>query len=559
MRATSPKIKLQPKFLLPIPKLAGKGCPLLTCGLASVASILLLTSCGTPSQEATSALTAVPTRTAIPTSITQVMPTPYPAQSTGLPMSTRTPSPTSTPVSTPSPSIPIFEQYTEVHANQGWQDTGIFIFRGDEVQIHYVSGEWTHWIGQVPYSDASGKYGYICAASMQPSECVEPVPDFPTGALIGKVGNQMLKIGNTFSFTSEEEGYLLLRINDADVGLYDNAGTITVQVAVRRSLADNRAIPTPTPIPTPPVVQDSTTINVYVIIFDPEIRGRPLTQYPGFHDPHLLIQQYIEDFEEVTGGSVTYIVVQESVVNTFPVKMGGFVYTPEEYWKCINSTAENAPEYCKRGVDYSAVVNTRYDGDSICERVQKGNIDEVWELEGGWLGFFEYYTIKPNTLCPGLTKEFTLMTFNYSRSVAEMLHSMGHRVENVLQHRLGIALWDQFDGQRQRYAQDYEYSPRPDARHPEVNATNAHCGNVHFPPNAYLHYQYDRNFPVLSDCDDWLFFPTLKGEQKSINCDIWGCDQYGFLKWWLSHIPHNPGASRGVYNNWWKYVFDFGR
>lgn len=466
------------------------------------------------------------------------------------------------PSATPSPTVATstFQQYADVYANRGWQDTGIFVTYGDRVTIQYISGEWTHWLGRIPYSDASGKYGYVCADSIPASECVEPIPDFPTGALIGRVGNQLLRIGNLLTFTSEGDGYLLLRINDADTGLYDNAGIITVQITVHRLRTSDITIPTRTPPPKLPASSERTVVNVYVMIFDPEVNGRPLTQNNGFADPHPLMDNYIRDIERVTGGSVVYRIAQESVIRTFPAKMGGFVYTGEQYWACVNSSAENAPEYCRRNVDYRAVVNTRYDPDymSACEAVANGGIDEVWEWEGGWFGFREYYTVAPNTLCPGLEREFTFMTFNYSRGVAEMLHSMGHRVENVLQQELGTELWDRFDGQRQRYAQDYDQPPAPDARHPEVNAADTHCGNVHFPPNAYLHYQYNRDFPVQSDCDGWLHYPNLNGSKTTLNCDAWGCDQYGFLRWWLTHIPHNPGASNGIYHNWWKYVFHFG-
>ena len=452
------------------------------------------------------------------------------------------------------------QQYADVYANRGWQDVNVFVTYGDRVTIQYVSGEWTHWSGQIPYSDASGKYGYVCADSMPASECVEPMPDFPTGALIGKIENQLFPIGNSLTFTSESKGYLLLRINDADMGLHDNVGVITVQITVHHSLANSVIVPARTPVPEISALPERTVVNVYVMIFDPEINGRPLTQNNGFTDPHPLMDNYIRDIESVTGGSVVYRIAQESVIRTFPAKKGGFVYTGEQYWTCVNSSAENAPKYCHRDVDYHAVVNTRYDPDymSVCEAVANGGIDEVWEWEGGWLGFREYYIVAPNTLCPGLGKEFTFMTFNYSRGVAEMLHSMGHRVENVLQQELGMELWDRFDGQRQRYAQDYEQPPIPDARHPEVNATDTHCGNVHFPPNAYLHYEYNRDFPVQSDCDSWLYYPNLDGSQTILNCDVWGCDQYGFLRWWLTHIPHNPGASNGIYHNWWKYVFRFG-
>lgn len=318
------------------------------------------------------------------------------------------------------------------------------------------------------------------------------------------------------------------------------------------------------PPPPPPQVHPTATaapetieVNVYVIIVDPDRNGKPLTQDPAFVDPHPLMEAFIRDMYAFSGGSVLHRIVHESVAKEFPVKLGGFTYTPETYWTCVTSDSTTAPEYCHRGVDYGAFVNTRYDPNygSICEAMAQYDIDEVWEWEGGWLGFLEFRIIEPYTLCPELDREFTLMAFNYSRRVPEMLESHAHRTENVLLHKLGAQLWDQFDGQRQRYAQPYDLPPGPDAIHPEVDIENAHCGNVHFPPNAYLHYQYDRQKRVLSDCDQWLNYPNLNGVKKWVNCSEWECNNYGFLKWWLSHIPHNPGVSNGIYHNWWKYVY----
>jgi len=154
-------------------------------------------------------------------------------------------------------------------------------------------------------------------------------------------------------------------------------------------------------------------------------------------------------------------------------------------------------------------------------------------------------------------KRFTVMGFSYERGVAEMLHDLGHRAESVLQNELGLALWDQFDGQRHRYPQDYTCPASPDPDHPEVDPGNTHCGNVHFPPNAYCHYQYDRDFEVQSDCDDWINYPDLTGQKTTLNANGWGSDQRGFLKWWFDHFPRNPGTHDGLYNNWWKYIFSF--
>ncbi len=447
-----------------------------------------------------------------------------------------------------------------VDAAKGWQDVDMFVNVGDRVNIQYVSGQWTHWVDQLPYSDASGKYGYICADAIPSDQCVEPIPDFPTGALIGKIGGKNIKIGNATTFVSDTAGFLLLRINDADVGLYDNAGSITVEIIVEGAAGQPGFIsPTRTPQPEIESTQEQTIVKVYMLIFDPEINSNPLTQHSGFSDPRSLTEAFIQDVSYVTGDTVTYQIVRESIIRGFPAKMGGFTYTSDQYWECINSSATNAPEYCHRSVDYSSIVNTHYDPNyvTICEAIASGEVDEVWEWEGGWLGFLEFKTISPGSICPNIERDFTLMTFNYSRGVAEMLHSLGHRVENELLTSLGEQMWNDFDGQMSRYSQNYDQPKFPDTQHPEVDAQNTHCGNVHFPPNAYLHYQYDRDYPVQSDCDRWLTYPDLADDKITLNCEVWDCTQYGFLKWWLYHIPHNPGSTNGIHHNWWKYVYSF--
>lgn len=147
------------------------------------------------------------------------------------------------------------------------------------------------------------------------------------------------------------------------------------------------------------------------------------------------------------------------------------------------------------------------------------------------------------------------MGFSYERTVAEMLHNLGHRAEALVQGGIGLTLWDRFDGQRDRYAEDYTCPAQPDADHPEVDATSTHVGNVHFPPNAYCHYQYDRDHPVLSDADDWANFPNLTGRQTVVNASTWGSTQRGFLIWWLGRFPRHPGIADGVQTDWWRYLF----
>ncbi len=315
----------------------------------------------------------------------------------------------------------------------------------------------------------------------------------------------------------------------------------------------------PTAIVAPPAAE-RVVVNVYIIIFDPEVNGQPLTQNEGFSDPHPLIEAFIRDIQEVSGGSVTYRIARESVYRGFPPKNDGFVFTPEPFWGCVIEQPSPRPLYCFQMVNYSQILNTVFDPTymSACDAVAIDGMDEVWTFEGGWLGFWEFNTVTPGSLCPQVvTRRFTVMTFNYSREETMMLESLAHRVERQVQDGIGLALWDQFDGQRQRYAQVYGEPPAPDADHPEVDATATHCGNVHFPPNAYAHYQYNRRFPVQSDCDRWLNFPS-EVPPRTVDCPEWGCTHYGYLKWWLSHIPHQAGlAESGLYRNWWRYLFTF--
>ncbi len=71
-----------------------------------------------------------------------------------------------------------------------------------------------------------------CGEVLAASACVEPLPDFPQGGLIGRVGDRVFPIGEATTITAPIAGPIQLRINDANEGLYDNDGTLTVHVTV---------------------------------------------------------------------------------------------------------------------------------------------------------------------------------------------------------------------------------------------------------------------------------------------------------------------------------------
>lgn len=120
-----------------------------------------------------------------------------------------------------------------IYAREGWQSSGVWVKPGYRVEIQVIDGVWTHWDGTAPYNKGTGG-GYVCGKVMDPDDCVEPLPAYSTGGLIGRVGEEVFGIGNGTIWKSTESGRLELRINDGDVGLYDNDGKLTVEVHIQK-------------------------------------------------------------------------------------------------------------------------------------------------------------------------------------------------------------------------------------------------------------------------------------------------------------------------------------
>ena len=314
------------------------------------------------------------------------------------------------------------------------------------------------------------------------------------------------------------------------------------------------------PIPAVGAQRERISVRVYVLDFDPLMDdGLPLTVDRGWGDPFALDGAYLADVSTASAGVVVQRIVRTTVVRAFPVKAGGFTFTNAQYTSCLG----NSPpaDECKALVDYGAVLNTAYDPrfGSACDALRRKRVDEVWLWGGPWFGYQEYNIVTPNSLCSDVTRSISVMGFSYERGIGEMLHDLGHRAEFLIPAGIGYSTWDRFDGQRQRYAQDFACPPEPDPTHPEVDPLVTHAGNVHFPPNAYCHYQYDRDYPVLSDADDWANYPNLTGRTTMVNASTWGATQEGFMVWWLGRFPRNLGAGSAGLNDWWRYVYPSGR
>jgi len=138
-----------------------------------------------------------------------------------------------TPQIMPSPSptsIPYLLTTFEVLAAKGWQNTGVQVSAGDSLEITYISGIWSGKTGNNLFTGPEGGHpsrDYFCS----------PISHEETGfnALIGKIwyGKPFL-VGRHFTGTADISGTLYLRMNDCDVWLEDNEGSVIVTIHVRK-------------------------------------------------------------------------------------------------------------------------------------------------------------------------------------------------------------------------------------------------------------------------------------------------------------------------------------
>ncbi len=291
--------------------------------------------------------------------------------------------------------------------------------------------------------------------------------------------------------------------------------------------------------------------RVLVVVFDPicdPSTGRRLSQLPeAAHWSRVddLLAGYIADVEECSGGLVKYQVVERLTRDDFPVKEDRFTYDAATYLEALHTGRFHAPDW----MDYARVLNEL----QLLRRVEQSDFDEVWLFGAPGFGFYEsrmagrgaFWCNAPaceNT--DTCRRRFVIMGFSYERGVGEMLEDLGHRAESVLDYRWrkvpdGANLWKIF------------------SRYDRITPGQAEVGMLHWAPNSVQDYDWGNPRPVPTRADDWLNFPNLTGETKTLNCAAWGNgDIRAHHKWWFKHLPKVPGRANGVANHWWRCVID---
>jgi hypothetical protein len=293
------------------------------------------------------------------------------------------------------------------------------------------------------------------------------------------------------------------------------------------------------------------TPKVMVINFDPVLENYGsvrLTELLGWNAVGPLVDQYILDIADASGGLVNYVVVETHEVDAIPIKADRFQYTDETYLACQSSGGTAC--YSADTADYGAILS----GFDVCSKLNNGKIDEVWLFGGPWFGYYESRLAGPGAFWynasplegTGCDRLLPIMGFNYQRGNAEMLHNFGHRAEASMTHVFGS--WDI----TREPLHDWDLFG-----HNAVQTSIGdifQCGSVHYPPNGTADYDYANSEHVESGCDDWFNYPDLTGSTNMLGCEAWSCDQRAYLQWWLGHLPRQAGFHEGKLLNWWAYI-----
>jgi len=297
--------------------------------------------------------------------------------------------------------------------------------------------------------------------------------------------------------------------------------------------------------------------RVAVLIYDPVLKcegGKRVTEWLNAADPVEYSHVMADVVRQASWGYINYEIADVIRVDAFPIKVDGFRYTDQTFVE-VRKTQEWQPS--------SSSYRKMLEENGLLERVQRGDIHEVWVWGCGGMHFDEFamyipnryarfgptdnlWLYRPYDIPPECGRTLWMMGFNYECGPDNMVHSYVHRVESMLALQFGDGIWDcdkRRDGWNVFSRLEHDFPGTPSM-----------VGNAHVPPNGQEGYDYDNKRRVLSYADQWSNYPVLTGEPRLIGSDEWGNNQFGYVKWYLEHLPKAPGATKEGYNNWWVYV-----
>lgn len=297
-----------------------------------------------------------------------------------------------------------------------------------------------------------------------------------------------------------------------------------------------------------------------------------------------LANQYIEVVRQASHGALEYRLAEITDGN-FARGWAELDYAPpnrdghvpdESLWHqcrgeaeaCANEPDEDAKRECNEDITcgylgYSQIVSDP--GLGLCSRIEDNQVDEVWifgvpgyphAAESTMVGPSGYFINNDPVQVTCTSRNVPVMFFNRGRTVAQMLHNLGHRAEFTLVHAYG-----EDEG---RYA-EFALPANPIGIEQEVNVRR--CGSVHFPPNSSAATVYDYSNATEHESQCMAFYHnypnvlSLTGGEEKVSAADWGGVGLGqeaelpYLIWWFQHFPQVRGKDdKGNFNNWWRHV-----
>lgn len=346
-------------------------------------------------------------------------------------------------------------------------------------------------------------------------------------------------------------------------------------------------------------VDEPIVVKVAVIYEDPYYtnkangsdpwNGKRIHEIFGYNNPHAQMTEYAAAFEEVSHGAVDIQIVHE-----FDLTDRLFCYYAEDETETSERRYVTPYEICNDFIkdhknidgvgleyDYPGVLD--YFG--ISEMVDNGEVNEVWVYnhpschmnesrfmgQGGFwcnsgpidYGTDRYHAHNRKLVC--------VMFCNYERTVDLALHSFGHRVESIMSHLYynQMFYWFPSDASFSGLKKDlrtYDKFFSHGSAYEKVNDKGyAHIGTCHSPCNTDVNYGYGEYSSIYTFADEWENYPIIKDDKdkaRKVTCSEWNGTQYGYMKWFLGHIPHFKGINTYDQNdlhlnNWWYYLFDY--
>jgi hypothetical protein len=233
-------------------------------------------------------------------------------------------------------------------------------------------------------------------------------------------------------------------------------------------------------------------MRVLPIVINPVIDNIPLVD--RFNALNPLYNTVLADLTETLG--VQFDILPAEVDLEIPVKLDGFTYLSKEYLNMLsNPASHHEPDI----MNYTKFMIKH----NLIQRRNNDEFDEVHVWGGPFMGFHESQMIGENSyVCnsPPINapcKKFVLMGLNYERGVSEALESFGHRTEFIFRENFPT-IWDIYS----RYV-----------------------GTIHEPFNTRKAYDWGNH-------DMGLY-----GGKEEANCELWGCDGRGYIKWWFKQLP----------------------